>query len=75
MLLWDGRIADVLAENVTKTLQTLDLPLHVLSVLLFYRYRACILYFDLKHLKLGDTLFYKKNKKVSKVSEWVVIDS
>ena len=56
VLLHNGWIVDVLAENVAQALQALDLALHVLSVLLFDRDRACVLYLDFEHLELRDTL-------------------
>lgn len=56
VLLDDGWIVNILAENITQALQTLDLPLHVLPVFFFYRYCACIFYFNLKRIKLDDAL-------------------
>ena len=62
VLLHDGWIVNILAENVTQALQALDLALHVLSVLLLDRDRACVLYLDLEHLELCDTLFRQAQK-------------
>ena len=62
VLLHDGWIVNILAENVTQALQALDLALHVLSVLLLDRDRARVLYLDLEHLELRDTLYRQAQK-------------
>ena len=56
MLFYNRWIVNVLAENITQALQALNFPLHVLSVLLFDRDRACILYLNFEHLELRDPL-------------------
>ena len=60
MLLNDGGIVDVLAENVSQALQTLDFALHVRSVLLFYRDGARVLNFLLENFELGYALLSTK---------------
>ena len=49
MLLHDGGVVNILAENVTQSLQALDLAFHVRPVLLFDGDGARILYFGLEH--------------------------
>lgn len=56
MRLYDGRVVHILSENVSQPLEAFDLALHVLAVLLLYRYSARVLYLGLEHFELGDPL-------------------